>query len=90
MLGIVILYDDRVAELQRVAAKQTWRELFANLGIAVVLAITLLVVGWLAVSGDGTAIRGGHRCGRNCDRRSTPHYGGLCRRHALRISAIRR
>ena len=45
------LYDDRVAELQRVAAKQTWRELFANLGIAVVLAITLLVVGWLAVSG---------------------------------------
>ena len=64
------LYDDRVAELQRVAAKQTWRELFANLGIAVGSAITLPL--WMACrQRHGTASRGGHRCGRN-DRRSTP------------------
>jgi ATP-binding cassette subfamily B protein len=45
------LYDERISELRRVAAKQLWRALFANVIIAVVLAATLLVVGWLAVSG---------------------------------------
>jgi ATP-binding cassette subfamily B protein len=45
------LYDERIAELRRVAAKQLWRALFANIGIAAILAGTLLFVGWLALSG---------------------------------------
>jgi len=45
------LYDERISELRRVAAKQMWQALFANALIAAVLAATLLVVGWLALSG---------------------------------------
>jgi ATP-binding cassette subfamily B protein len=39
------LYDERISELRRVAAKQMWQALFANALIAAVLAATLLVVG---------------------------------------------
>jgi ATP-binding cassette, subfamily B, bacterial len=46
------LYDERMRELRRVAAKQLWYSLLANLGIAIVLAATLLLVGWLAVTGS--------------------------------------
>ena len=45
------LYDERISELRRVAAKQMWYALFANVGITVVLAATLLFVGWLTLSG---------------------------------------
>jgi ATP-binding cassette, subfamily B, bacterial len=45
------LYDERISEFRRVAAKQLLRALFANVGIAAVLAGTLLFVGWLALSG---------------------------------------
>jgi ATP-binding cassette subfamily B protein len=45
------LYDERISELRRVAAKQMWHALFANVGIAAVLAATLLFVGWLTLSG---------------------------------------
>lgn len=45
------LYDERISEFRRVAAKQLWQALFANLGIAAVLAATLLLVGWLTLSG---------------------------------------
>jgi len=45
------LYDERIRELRRIVTKQEWHSLFANLGIAVVLAATLLFVGWLALSG---------------------------------------
>jgi ABC-type multidrug transport system fused ATPase/permease subunit len=45
------LYDERIVELRRVAAKQLWHALLANVIIAAVLAATLLVVGWLALSG---------------------------------------
>jgi ATP-binding cassette, subfamily B, bacterial len=48
------LYDERISELRRLAAKQVWYALFANLGIAAVLAATLLVVGWLTLSGSIT------------------------------------
>jgi ATP-binding cassette subfamily B protein len=41
-----VLYDERISELRRVAGRQVWHALLANLGIAVVLAATLLVVGW--------------------------------------------
>jgi ATP-binding cassette, subfamily B, bacterial len=46
-----VLYDERISELRRVAGRQVWHALLANLGIAVVLAATLLVVGWLTLSG---------------------------------------
>ena len=45
------LYDERISEFRRVAAKQLWQALFANLGIAAVLAATLLLVGWLTLNG---------------------------------------
>ena len=45
------LYDERISELRRVAAKQLWHALLANVIIAALLAATLLVVGWLALSG---------------------------------------
>ena len=45
------LYDERISELRRVAAKQLRHALLANVIIAAVLAATLLVVGWLALSG---------------------------------------
>jgi ATP-binding cassette, subfamily B, bacterial len=41
------VYDERISELRRVAAKQLWHALLANVVIAAVLAATLLVVGWL-------------------------------------------
>jgi ATP-binding cassette, subfamily B, bacterial len=46
------LYDERIRELRRVAAKQLRHALIANVVIAAVLAATLLVVGWLALSGS--------------------------------------
>jgi ATP-binding cassette, subfamily B, bacterial len=48
------LYDERISEFRRLAAKQMWRALFANLGIAAVLAATLLLVGWLTLRGAVT------------------------------------
>jgi hypothetical protein len=45
------LYDERIAELRRVASKQLWYALLANVGVAAVLAATLLLVGWLTLSG---------------------------------------
>jgi ATP-binding cassette subfamily B protein len=48
------LYDERISELRRVARKQVWYAFFANAGIAVVLAATLLVVGWLTLSSNIT------------------------------------
>jgi ATP-binding cassette, subfamily B, bacterial len=46
-----VLYAERIRELRRVAGKQVWYALLANLGVAVVLAATLLFVGWLTLSG---------------------------------------
>jgi ATP-binding cassette, subfamily B, bacterial len=46
-----ILYSERISELKRVAGKQLWYALLANLGVAAVLAVTLLFVGWLMLSG---------------------------------------
>ena len=46
------LYDERISELRRVTGKHMWRALLANAGIAVVLAATLLTVGWLTLSGS--------------------------------------
>ncbi|MFL6047611.1 MAG: ABC transporter ATP-binding protein [Propionibacteriaceae bacterium] len=46
-----ILYSERISELKRVAGKQLWYALLANLGVAAVLAVTLLFVGWLTLSG---------------------------------------
>jgi ATP-binding cassette, subfamily B, bacterial len=46
-----VLYDERVSELRCVANKQVWYALLANVGVAVVLAATLLFVGWLTLSG---------------------------------------
>ncbi|MDQ5854504.1 MAG: ABC transporter ATP-binding protein/permease [Chloroflexota bacterium] len=46
-----VLYDERISELRRVTTKHMWHALLANAGIAVVLAVTLLFVGWLTLSG---------------------------------------
>jgi ABC-type multidrug transport system fused ATPase/permease subunit len=48
------LYDERISEFRRLAAKQQRQALFANLGIAAVLATTLLLVGWLTLRGSVT------------------------------------
>jgi ATP-binding cassette, subfamily B, bacterial len=45
------LYEERIAELRRVARRQLIFSLLANLGIAAVLATTLLFVGWLTLQG---------------------------------------
>jgi ABC-type multidrug transport system fused ATPase/permease subunit len=45
-----ILYGERISELQRVAGKQVWYALVANVCVAAVLAVTLLFVGWLTLS----------------------------------------
>jgi ATP-binding cassette, subfamily B, bacterial len=45
------LYDERISELRRIAAKQVWYALFANAAVAVVLAAVLIFVGWLTLSG---------------------------------------
>jgi len=45
------LYDQRISELRRVAGRQLWYDVLANIGVVAVLAATLLVVGWLALSG---------------------------------------
>jgi ATP-binding cassette, subfamily B, bacterial len=45
------LYDERISELRQVTATHMWRALIANVGIAAVLAATLLFVGWLTLSG---------------------------------------
>jgi ATP-binding cassette, subfamily B, bacterial len=46
-----VLYDERIGELRQVAGKQLWYALLANVGVAAVLAVTLLFVGWLTLSG---------------------------------------
>jgi ATP-binding cassette subfamily B protein len=46
------LYDERIAELRVVAKRHLVFSFGANLGIATVLAVTLLLVGWLTVNGD--------------------------------------
>jgi ATP-binding cassette subfamily B protein len=43
------LYDERIAELRKVAHEHLAFSFVANLGIAVVLAVTLLIVGLLTV-----------------------------------------
>jgi ATP-binding cassette, subfamily B, bacterial len=45
------LYDERMAEMHRLANRQVWVNLLANAAIAVVLAATLLVMVWLTLSG---------------------------------------
>jgi ATP-binding cassette subfamily B protein len=45
------LYDERISELRRIAAKQVWYALLANAAVAVVLAAVLIFVGWLTLSG---------------------------------------
>jgi ATP-binding cassette subfamily B protein len=45
------LYADRMAELKRLARRQTWITLVANAALGVVLAATLLAVAWLTLSG---------------------------------------
>jgi ATP-binding cassette, subfamily B, bacterial len=45
------LYDERLAELRRVARRQLAYSLLANAGIGVVLGATLLLVAWLTLSG---------------------------------------
>jgi ATP-binding cassette subfamily B protein len=45
------LYDDRMAELRRLASRQIWLNLAANAAIMVVLAATLLIVTWLTLTG---------------------------------------
>lgn len=45
------LYDDRIAQLRRAARKQLTLNFVSNLGIGAVLAVTLLVVAWLALRG---------------------------------------
>jgi ATP-binding cassette subfamily B protein len=45
------LYDERISEFRRISTKHTWHALLANVGIAAVLAATLLFVGWLTLSG---------------------------------------
>ena len=45
------LYDDRIAQLRRVANRQLIVNFLSNLAIGAVLAVTLLVVAWLALRG---------------------------------------
>jgi len=45
------LYDERISEFRRISTKHMWHALLANVGIAAVLAATLLFVGWLTLSG---------------------------------------
>jgi ATP-binding cassette subfamily B protein len=45
------LYDERLAELRRVARRQLAWSLVANLGIGAVLGATLLLIAWLTLSG---------------------------------------
>jgi ATP-binding cassette subfamily B protein len=45
------LYDERMTEMHRLANRQIWVNLLANAAIAVVLALTLLVMVWLTLSG---------------------------------------
>jgi ATP-binding cassette subfamily B protein len=45
------LYEERIAELRKVARRQLAFSLAANLGIGAILATTLLAVAWLALAG---------------------------------------
>ena len=45
------LYDERIAELRRVARRQLAYSLAANLGIGLMLAATLLLVAWMTLTG---------------------------------------
>jgi ATP-binding cassette, subfamily B, bacterial len=45
------LYDDRIAQLRKVAHRQLTINFLSNLVIGAVLAVTLLVVAWLALRG---------------------------------------
>src|SRR5919202_3448262 len=45
------LYDERLDELRRIARRQLWYSLAANLTTGLVLGATLLLVAWLTLSG---------------------------------------
>ena len=45
------LYDERLDELRRIARRQLWYSLSANLATGTVLGATLLLVAWLTLSG---------------------------------------
>jgi ATP-binding cassette subfamily B protein len=45
------LYDERLQELRRIARRQLWYSLAANLATGLVLGATLLLVAWLTLSG---------------------------------------
>jgi ATP-binding cassette, subfamily B, bacterial len=45
------LYDERITELRKVARRHVAFSLVANVGIAAVLAATLLLIGWLTLRG---------------------------------------
>jgi ATP-binding cassette, subfamily B, bacterial len=45
------LYEERLDELHRIARRQLWYSLSANLATGTVLGATLLLVGWLTLSG---------------------------------------
>jgi ATP-binding cassette subfamily B protein len=45
------LYEERLDELRRIARRQLWYSLSANLATGTVLGATLLLVGWLTLSG---------------------------------------
>jgi len=45
------LYDERLHELRRIANRQLWYSLAANLATGLVLGATLLLVAWLTLSG---------------------------------------
>jgi ATP-binding cassette subfamily B protein len=45
------LYDERLDELRRIARRQLWYSLSANLATGAVLGATLLLVAWLTLSG---------------------------------------
>jgi ATP-binding cassette, subfamily B, bacterial len=45
------LYDERIEELRRVARRQLFYSLMANLGTGLMLGLTLLLVAWLTLNG---------------------------------------
>jgi ATP-binding cassette subfamily B protein len=53
------LYDERLTELRRISRRQAYTSLAANAVIGVVLASTLLIVAWLALSGRVTIASAG-------------------------------
>jgi ATP-binding cassette subfamily B protein len=53
------LYDERISELRQVARRHLMFSLVATLGIAIVLAVTLLLVAWLTLRHDVTLSQAG-------------------------------